>query len=211
MFEGRTWMEKAFAWGGIPYAKMETGKVYLHELFTTVFVRFGCKPAAEAFVAWATEHIDYWGADPVALIDTGDPEEVERLKDFVVPPYDYKNSELHKYIERKCRLNLLKQPEKQSGNVFLVSDAELNGNCTNYGEGPGSWWICSPNQVKQKRSSVIIEVEDGRVCEVYSTDPELDVEILDLGTTDAEQADELMAQHEEIFERFKRGELHSLL
>lgn len=211
MFEGRPWMEKAFAWGGTPYSKMETGKVYLHEPFTTVFVRFGCKPAAKAFVAWAEENIDYWGVDPVALIDTGDPEEAAKWKDFIVPPYDYRTSKLHNYLKEQYKLNPMKMSGNRSGNLFLVSEAEMNGGIANYGEGPGIWWVCSPVPAREKRPSIIVEVEDGRVCEVYSTDPELDVEILDLDTTDAEQADELMAQHQELLERFEKGELHSLL
>lgn len=62
-----------------------------------------------------------------------------------------------------------------------------------------------------ERSSIVIEVKDGRVNGVYSTDQELDIDVLDLDVTDVEEERELMDCHREIMERCERGELHSIL
>lgn len=73
------------------------------------------------------------------------------------------------------------------------------------------WWARTADQHYSKRPSVVIEVKEGRVEGVYSPDPELDIDILDLDTTDIEEEEDLMARHLELMEQCERGELHSLL
>jgi len=73
------------------------------------------------------------------------------------------------------------------------------------------WWIRSVDPLYKKRPSIIVEVKDGRVDGVYSADPELDIDILDLDTTDIEAEEDLMTRHMEIMEQCEKGELHSIL
>ena len=62
---------------------MQRGKVYLYQLYTTCFVEFDTLEQATAFRRYADENIEYWDYDPVATIDTNDPETVQRWKEFI--------------------------------------------------------------------------------------------------------------------------------
>lgn len=62
-----------------------------------------------------------------------------------------------------------------------------------------------------ERPSVVIVVKEGRVEGAYSPDPELDIDILDLDTSDIEAEENLIARHLEIMEQCEKGELYSLL
>lgn len=59
-------------------------------------------------------------------------------------------------------------------------------------------------------NAVVIQVENGMVSGVYATNPEMDVEILDLDTTDGDAEVDLKRRRQEIEERIEKGELHSL-
>lgn len=80
IMEGRGWHSIAREKGAVLRPNMQRGKVYLYQLYTTCFVEFESMEAAIAFRKYADENIAYWDYDPVATLDTSDPEIVERWK-----------------------------------------------------------------------------------------------------------------------------------
>lgn len=83
VMEGRDWHRTAREHGAKLVPKMKPGKVYLYQLYTTCFVEFDTKEAAEKFRAFADTNLGWWDYDPVATIDTSDPEVVKRWKDYM--------------------------------------------------------------------------------------------------------------------------------
>lgn len=84
--EGPSWYQEAqdrFHAGIV--GKMQRGKAYLYQLYTTCFLEFDTLEEAEACYEWAEENILYFGYDPVSVIDTSNPEHVKRWKDFIAP------------------------------------------------------------------------------------------------------------------------------
>lgn len=81
--EGSGWHKVAAERGAKLRPDMQRGKVYLYELYTTCFVEFDTLEQATAFRRYADENIEYWDYDPVATIDTNDPETVQRWKEFM--------------------------------------------------------------------------------------------------------------------------------
>lgn len=81
IMEGRGWHNIARNRGAILRPSMKHGKVYLYQLYTTCFVEFENMEAALEFRKYADENIAYWDYDPVATLDTNNPEVVERWKD----------------------------------------------------------------------------------------------------------------------------------
>lgn len=81
--EGSSWHKVAAERGAKLRPDMQRGKVYLYELYTTCFVEFDTLEQATAFRRYADESIKYWDYDPVATIDTNDPETVQRWKEFM--------------------------------------------------------------------------------------------------------------------------------
>lgn len=192
--EGRIWMNAAMAWGARLCPKMHLGGVYLYELYTTTFVHFACKAAAEAFVEWAKDNIDHWGYDPVALIDTNDPEERERWADHIEGPKTYQESILHGMVQGF-----------ETGCVFLPSSHELK----NAG-GSAEWWARSPG-LPPEQCEVVITVEDGRVSGAYASNKDaVSVEIIDADTDDTDREAEIRDEMQELEKRVSAGELHQI-
>ena len=81
VMEGRGWHSVARNKGAILRPSMKRGKVYLYQLYTTCFVEFENMEAALAFRKYADENIAYWDYDPVATLDTNNPEVIERWKE----------------------------------------------------------------------------------------------------------------------------------
>lgn len=84
--EGPSWYQEArekFQAGIV--GKMQRGKAYLYQLYTTCFLEFDTLEEAKACYTWAEEHVEYFGCDPVSVIDTRNPEHVKRWKDFIAP------------------------------------------------------------------------------------------------------------------------------
>lgn len=77
-WEGRAWHGEAQKQGAELRAKMRPGKVYLYQLFTTIFVEFPDMAAAKAFRKAMSERSPGWDVDAVAVIDTSDPEQAEK-------------------------------------------------------------------------------------------------------------------------------------
>ena len=75
--EGRGWHKAAAERGAKLRPDMQRGKVYLYQLCTTCFVEFDTMEQARAFRQYANENLEYWDYDPVATIDTNDPEDVQ--------------------------------------------------------------------------------------------------------------------------------------
>lgn len=106
----------------------------------------------------------------------------------------------------------------RTSNFFLVGGARIVSRTLAAGpkepvppDMPDRSWLPAGANLGIERPSVVIEVKDGRVDGVYSPDPELDIDILDLDTTDVEAEEDLMARHMEIMEQCEKGKLHSLL
>lgn len=78
--EIRGWHPIAVERGAILRPYMQRGKVYLFQMYTTCFVEFENMETALEFRKYADENIPYWNYEPVATIDTNDPEVVERWK-----------------------------------------------------------------------------------------------------------------------------------
>lgn len=57
---------------------------------------------------------------------------------------------------------------------------------------------------------LVIKVSGGRVTDVYSSDQNLDVEVLDLDENTGERLEEALVMEREIEDRVKSGELHSV-
>lgn len=84
--EGPSWYQEArekFQAGIV--GKMQRGKAYLYQLYTTCFLEFDTLEEAKACYTWAEEHVEYFGCDPVSVIDTRNPEHVKSWKDFIAP------------------------------------------------------------------------------------------------------------------------------
>ena len=81
--EGRGWHKAAAERGAKLRPDMQRGKVYLYQLYTTCFVEFDTLEQARAFRQYASENLECWDYDPVAMIDTNDPEDVQHWKKFM--------------------------------------------------------------------------------------------------------------------------------
>lgn len=81
--EGRDWHKAAAERGAKLRPDMQRGKVYLYQLYTTCFVEFDTMEQARAFRQYANENLECWDYDPVATIDTNDPEDVQHWKEFM--------------------------------------------------------------------------------------------------------------------------------
>lgn len=84
--EGPSWYQEArekFQAGIV--GKMQRGKAYLYQLYTTCFLEFNTLEEAKACYTWAEENVLYFGYDPVSVIDTSNPEHIKRWKDFIAP------------------------------------------------------------------------------------------------------------------------------
>lgn len=64
--------------------EMVLGKAYLYQLFTTCFLEFSSFGEAKKCYDWGVDNVDYFGYDPVAIIDTSNPDHVERWKKHIV-------------------------------------------------------------------------------------------------------------------------------
>lgn len=194
MMEGRIWMNAAMAWGARLCPKMRLGGVYLYELYTTTFVHFACKEAAEAFVEWAKTNIDHWGYDPVALIDTNDPEARERWADHIEKPKTYQESILHGMVQ-----------ELENGVTFLPSSHELKN-----ADGQEKWWLRSP-VLGRRRHKVVIVVEGGRVTEIYASEKDgIIADVIDTDTDDADREAEIREEIQELERAVAAGELYRI-
>ena len=81
--EGSGWHKVAAERGAKLRPDMQRGKVYLYQLYTTCFVEFDTLEQARAFRQYANENLKYWDYDPVATIDTNDPETVKHWGKFM--------------------------------------------------------------------------------------------------------------------------------
>ena len=57
---------------------MQKGKVYLYQMYTTIYVEFDTVEEANVFRRWIQTVDEYWDYDPVATIDTNDEETCKR-------------------------------------------------------------------------------------------------------------------------------------
>lgn len=209
VMDGRPWMEAAVEWGGRLRPYMEPGWVYLYQMFTSTFVQFPDKATAEEFVTWAGQNIDHWAYDPVAVIDTNNPEVCKEWAGSMKPEENYKDSALHKKVNLEFgRLeqgasipaSMLRPPESEHKEAHEAS----------------SWWVRSPDPNYKKPedeapTEVVVVVEDGRVTEVYATSKSISVTVLDMDTTDADEMTSLEEQKKDLQARIDAGELHDIL
>lgn len=190
--EAREWMYIAVAWGGRLRGNMVPNKAYLYELYTETFVQFDSKGYAESFIEWAKANIDHWGHDPIALLDTSDPEVRERWAGHMV------------------------KQETLEDNILLASEFELGATPQGLrptfdpGEvqlGSMRWWMRTP----MRRREVIVVVEDGRVSDVFSNIENLVVSVLDTDTDDSERQKEIDEEKAALQASIDSGELKSML
>lgn len=82
--EGPSWYQEArekFQAGIV--GKMQRGKAYLYQLYTTCFLEFDTPEEAKVCYEWAEENVLYFGYDPVSIIDTSNPADVKRWRNFL--------------------------------------------------------------------------------------------------------------------------------
>ena len=168
--EIREWMYIAVAWGGRLRGNMVPDKAYLYELYTETFVQFDSREYAEAFIEWAKKNIDHWGHDPIALLDTSDPEVRERWAGHMA------------------------KSQAESDKIMMPSTFEAGGGVASEhlretfapGEmklGSMRWWKRTP-MTKKDITEAIVVVEGGMVTGVYSDKETLLVSVLDLDSDD---------------------------
>lgn len=63
---------------------------------------------------------------------------------------------------------------------------------------------------ENRKIEVVIEIENGLVEGIYSTDPDVEVCILDMDTSDTERREELETERSDLHRRVKAGDLVSL-
>lgn len=204
--EWRPWMQVATEWGGELCPHMVAGGVYLYQMFSTTFVRFPDKEAAEDFKNWAGEHLPYWGYDPVVTLDTNDPEVCEMWAEHIKPEQNYQDSAAHKEIN-------LKFGQLENGVIIPASVESMTEVDHGRMHEASKWWLRSPDphHKELEGSEVIILVEDGMVTGVYSTKESTSVSILDMDTTDAERRKELDEEREALRVRIDAGELYDVM
>lgn len=84
ILEGRHWHKVAKANGCPLRGDMQRGKVYLYQIYTTIFVEFDTVEDAEDFRKYLDSTVPYWDYDPVATLDTNKAETAERWSEFIV-------------------------------------------------------------------------------------------------------------------------------
>lgn len=84
ILEGRKWHKVAKDNGHPLRGDMQRGKVYLYQLYTTIFVEFDTVEDAEDFRKYLDSTLSYWDYDPVATLDTNKAEIAERWSEFIV-------------------------------------------------------------------------------------------------------------------------------
>lgn len=194
--EVREWMYIAVAWGGRLRGNMVPDKAYLYELYADTFVQFDSKEYAEAFVEWAKTNINHWGHDPIALLDTSDPEVRERWAGHMAKPETGTD-----------RIMLISAREAETGatpeylrETFAPGEMQL---------GSMRWWWRTPT-MKKDRGEVIVVVEGGMVTGVYSDREALSVSVLDLDSDDPERQEEAEKGKATLEARVERGELKEI-
>lgn len=203
--EWRPWMQVATEWGGELCPHMVAGGVYLYQMFSTTFVRFPDKEAAEAFENWAGEHLPYWGYDPVVTLDTNDPEVCEMWAEHIKPEQNYQDSAAHKKIN-------LEFGQLENGVIIPASFEQMDGVDHREMHEAGKWWIRTPDPryKEPKESEVIIVVERGMVTDVYASDKKISVAVLDTDTDDADRYEEIEEERKSLQARIDAGELHNV-
>lgn len=82
--EGPSWYGKARdKFGARIVGKMVLDKAYLYQMYTTCFLEFNSFDKAKECYDWGEANVDYFGYDPVAIIDTSNPDHVDRWKNFL--------------------------------------------------------------------------------------------------------------------------------
>lgn len=84
ILEGRKWHQVAKENGYPLRGAMQRGKVYLYQIYTTIFVEFDTVEAAEDFRKSLDCTFPYWDYDPLATLDTNKAETAERWSNFIV-------------------------------------------------------------------------------------------------------------------------------
>ena len=84
VLEGRKWHRVAKENGYQLRSDMTLGKVYLYQIYTSIFVEFDTVEAAEDFRKSLDCTFPYWDYDPVATLDTNKSETAERWSNFIV-------------------------------------------------------------------------------------------------------------------------------
>ena len=65
-------------------------------------------------------------------------------------------------------------------------------------------------KAESRKIEVVVEIENGLVEGIYSTDPDVDVCILDMDTSDTERREELEEERSGLHRRVKAGNFVSL-
>lgn len=188
--EAQEWMYIAVAWGGRLRGNMVPNKAYLYELYTETFVQFDSKEYAESFIEWAKANIDHWGHNPIALLDTSDPEVRERWAGHMTKP---------ETLEDKIMIGMVRELEtgatpERLRPTFAPGEVQL---------GSMRWWMRTP----MRRREVVVMVEDGRVSDVFSNIENLVVSVLDTDTDDPERKKEIDEEKAALQARVDSGEL----
>ena len=63
---------------------------------------------------------------------------------------------------------------------------------------------------EDRKIEVVVEIENGLVEGIYSTDPDVEVSILDMDTSETERYEELEKERSGLHRRVKAGDLVSL-
>lgn len=195
--EVREWMYIAVAWGGRLRGNMVPNKAYLYELNAETFVQFDSKEYAEAFIEWARTHIDHWGHDPIALLDTSDPEVRERWAGHMAKQ-ETGSDKIMLPSEFEMGVGADQGHQKET---FTPDEMQL---------GSMRWWRRTPMR-KGKMAEVIVVVEGGMVSDVFSNVENIMVSVLDTDTDDAERESEINEEKAELQARIDAGELKSIL
>lgn len=195
--EARSWMFFATARGAVLRGNMIPDKAYLYELNTETFVQFDSKECAEAFIEWARTHIDHWGHDPIALLDTSDPEVRERWAGHMAKQ-ETGSDKIMIPSEFEMGVGADQGHQKET---FAPGEMQL---------GSMRWWRRTPMR-KGKMAEVIVVVEGGMVSDVFSNVENIMVSVLDTDTDDAERESEINEEKAELQARIDAGELKSIL
>ncbi len=195
--EVREWMYIAVAWGGRLRGNMVPNKAYLYELYAETFVQFDSREYAEAFIEWAKTNIDHWGHDPVALLDTSDPEVRERWAGHMAKQ-EAGSNQITFVSGWDMGDGIAPGHQKE---IFAPGEMQL---------GSMRWWRRTPMQ-KGKMAEVIVVVEGGMVSDVFSNVENIVVSVLDTDTDDSERECEINEGIAELQARIDAGELKSIL
>ncbi len=114
-----------------------------------------------------------------------------------------------RYAGYASTFGLILTEQKKAGDIWLPAGVEVgvaSKGTPKEAKSEGTWWLRAPD----KAAEAVVFVEGGRVEAVYSSDESLDVSVLDVDTSDGEQARYVEDERRELQARIDAGELHEV-